>query len=135
MSESGAVTRSLGGFIRRAARDVATDGWRVSGTGLAHQGADGTTGRIAFVFGLVDDTVGDTRVGIDMYAGAISPYLARIVNRLDMGFILQHELGVAGETTRKGVRNAHRQSEGQNRHCIGAADGGRPREAGRCWSV
>ncbi len=54
-------------------------------------------------------------------AGAIG----RIVDGMDMRFVLEHELGVAGESAREFVGRAQRLGEGQHGDGVRAADGGR----------
>ena len=69
--------------IRKSAAAFATDGWRVTQSGLVYHAADGHWGRIHFVIGPANGEADAPQTPIELTAGAASPYLLRVVNRLD----------------------------------------------------
>lgn len=69
--------------IRKSADAFATEGWRVTQNGLVYHADDGHWGRINFDVGPANGEDDKTQTPIELTAGAASPYLLRVVNRLD----------------------------------------------------
>lgn len=95
-SDDGTAAGRVRALIRKAAGAYATGGWRASPGGLIYQAADGPWGRVHIDVEQGDSSdwlragkakllgsVREARTPIRLTAGASSPYLLRIVNRLD----------------------------------------------------
>jgi hypothetical protein len=65
-----------------AAKPFSTEGWHSSGTGMIFHGPEGHWGQVVFRDPYVSHLFGD-RLHMSFFAGSLSPYLMRWVNKLD----------------------------------------------------